>query len=59
MKGEHIAKYAQELASDIEAYQSKFSKYLQQNIKPETLSKQVEEVKKEMIAAFKGRGNEN
>ena len=59
VKGEHIVKYAEELSSDTEAYQSKFSKYLQQDIKPETLSKLVEEVKKEMIAAFKGRGNKN
>lgn len=59
IKGEHIVKYAESLASDTEEYQQKFSKYLQQNVKPETLPKHVEEVKKEMIAAFKSRGKKN
>jgi len=59
IKGEHIAKYAESIASDNEEYQAKFSKYLQQNTKPETLPKHVEGVKKEMVAAFKSRGKKN
>lgn len=59
IKGEHIAKYAESLASTAEEYKSKFSKYLQQQIPPETLPKHVEQVKKEMSAAFKSRGKKN
>jgi large subunit ribosomal protein L18 len=59
IKGEHIAKYAGSLASTAEEYKSKFSKYLQQQIPPETLPKHVEQVKKEMSAAFKSRGKKN
>lgn len=59
IKGEHIAKYAESVASGTEEYKAKFSKYLQQNTKPETLPKHIEEVKKEMVAAFKSRGKKN
>ena len=59
IKGEHIAKYAESLASTAEEYKSKFSKYLQQQIPPETLPKHFEQVKKEMTAAFKSRGKKN
>jgi large subunit ribosomal protein L18 len=59
IKGEHIARYAESLASDPEQYRSKFSRYLQQKIPPETLPKHVEQVKKEIAAAFKGRGKRN
>lgn len=56
IEGEHIAKYAENLASEVEEYKSRFSKYLQKEIRPETLPKHFEQVKKEMIAAFKSRG---
>jgi hypothetical protein len=56
LKGEHIAAYAQSLASEPEKYKSKFSKYLRQDIKPETLPKHFAQVKNDMLAAFKNRG---
>lgn len=56
IEGEHIAKYAENLASEAEEYKSRFSKYLQKEMRPETLPKHFEQVKKEMIAAFKSRG---
>jgi large subunit ribosomal protein L18 len=57
--GEHIAKYAESLASNAEEYQTKFSRYLQQEIRPETLPKHFAKVKEDMIAAFEGRGKKN
>jgi len=56
IEGEHIAKYAESLASNPEAYQSKFSKYLEQKLPPETLPKHFANVKKEIVAAFKSGG---
>lgn len=56
LRGEHIAAYAQNLASEPEEYQQKFSKYLQQDVKPETLPKHMAQVKSDMLAAFKNRG---
>jgi large subunit ribosomal protein L18 len=54
--GEHIAKYAEGLASNAEEYQGKFSKYLEQKIRPETLPKHFAKVKSDMVVAFKSRG---
>jgi large subunit ribosomal protein L18 len=59
IKGEHIAKYAESLASDVEEYQSTWSGYLKQEIKPETLPKHFEQVKKQMVEAFQSRGKKN
>ena len=59
VKGEHIAKYAESLASDVEEYQSTWSGYLKQDIKPETLPKHFEQVKKQMVDAFQSRGKKN
>jgi large subunit ribosomal protein L18 len=56
LKGEHIASYAQALAAEPEEYRSKFSKYLQQDVKPEALPKHFEQVKSDMHVAFKNRG---
>jgi large subunit ribosomal protein L18 len=56
IEGEHIAKYAGNLASDPEAYQRKFSKYLEQKLSPETLTKHFAEVKANMVVAFKDGG---
>ncbi len=55
--GEHIAKYAQSLASNTEEYQSRFSNYLKAKIPPETLPKHVAQVKTDMMKAFKTGGN--
>jgi large subunit ribosomal protein L18 len=59
VRGEHIAKYAESLADDVEEYQSTWSGYLKQEIKPETLPKHFEQVKKQMIDAFQSRGKKN
>jgi large subunit ribosomal protein L18 len=56
LKGEHIAAYAQSLTSEPEKYKSTFSKYLRQDIKPETLPKHFAQVKNDMLAAFKNGG---
>jgi large subunit ribosomal protein L18 len=56
LKGEHVAKYAENLSSNPEEYQSKFSKYLHQKVQPETLPKHVSQVKSDMMAAFKTGG---
>lgn len=56
INGEHIAKYAQSLASNAEEYKLKFSKYLDQKLSPETLPKHVAKVKTDMLATFKSGG---
>ncbi len=56
VEGEHIAQYAESLASNPEEYQSKFSKYLEQKLPPESLPKHFAKVKKEISAAFKNGG---
>jgi large subunit ribosomal protein L18 len=56
LKGEHVAKYAESLSSNPEEYHLKFSKYLHQKIQPETLPKHITQVKSDMIAAFKTKG---
>jgi len=56
LKGEHIASYAQKLVPQPEEYQSKFSKYLQQKVKPEDLPKHLAQVKTDIMTAFKNRG---
>jgi large subunit ribosomal protein L18 len=54
--GEHVARYAQDLVSNTEAYQSKFSKYLEQKTPPENLPKHFAKVKADITAAFKSGG---
>ncbi|NWF87019.1 50S ribosomal protein L18 [Candidatus Bathyarchaeota archaeon] len=56
IEGEHIAKYAETFASSAEEYQSKFAKYLEQKLSPETLPKHFTEVRTEILAAFKSGG---
>ena len=56
IEGEHIANYAESLASNPEEYQSKFSKYLEQKLPPESLPKHFAKVKTEILAAFKTGG---
>jgi len=56
IEGEHIAQYAESLASNPEEYRSKFSKYLEQKLPPEDLPKHFAKVKKEISAAFKSGG---
>lgn len=54
--GEHIAKYAENLASNPEEYQRRFSKYLEQKLPPENLPKHFIEIKTEILGAFKNGG---
>lgn len=56
IEGEHIADYAERLASNPEEYQSKFAKCLEQKLPPENLPKHFAEVKANIIAAFKSGG---
>jgi len=56
IEGEHIAQYAQSLASNPEEYKSKFSIYLKQKLPPETLPKHFAKVKTDIVAAFKVGG---
>lgn len=56
IKGEHIAHYAENLSSNPEEYQSRFSKYLKQKVSPESLPKIFEKTRKDLIAAFKTGG---
>ena len=56
IKGEHIAKYAESLASNAEAYQARFSVYLGQKLPPQELPKHFAEVKSQIMAAFKSGG---
>jgi large subunit ribosomal protein L18 len=56
IEGEHIAKYAGNLASNPEEYQSKFSKYLEQKLPPENLPKHFAEVKTKILSASKSGG---
>lgn len=56
LEGNHIAHYAQSLASNTEEYQSKFSNYLNMKVPPETLPKHVLQVKTDMMKAFKSGG---
>lgn len=56
MEGEHIAEYAESLASNPEEYQSKFSKSLEQKLPPENLPKHFAQVKANITAAFKSGG---
>jgi len=59
IKGEHIAQYAESLVANPEVYQSKFSKYLQQKIPPETLPKHFAKVKAEILGKLKGGGKKS
>jgi len=56
IEGEHVAKYAESLASNPEEYQAKFSKYLEQKLPPENLPKHFAKVKTDLVAAFKSGG---
>jgi large subunit ribosomal protein L18 len=56
IEGEHVAKYAASLASDPEAYQRKFSRYLEHKLPPEKITSHFAEVKSGIVAAFKSGG---
>ncbi len=57
IRGEHISSYARQLAEDdSEVYQQRFSKYLSKNLTPEQLPTHLNEVKANIIQAFKQDG---
>jgi large subunit ribosomal protein L18 len=56
IQGFHIAQYAKMLSASTERYMAAFSKYLENKIPPENLPEHFAEVKKAVIAAFKGGG---
>jgi large subunit ribosomal protein L18 len=56
LRGEHIVQYAKSLAANANEYQAKFSKYLEQKLPPENLADSFNELKKEIAASFKSKG---
>lgn len=58
IEGKHIVQYAGILVSNYEEYTRKFSKYLEQNLTPETLPQHFAKVKAEIITAFESGGKE-
>ncbi|MCD4759434.1 50S ribosomal protein L18 [archaeon] len=53
LSGKRIVEFAKKLATEKEKYEKQFSKYLKNNLKPEEISKQFEEVKNKIL------GNKN
>jgi len=56
IQGVHVAQYAKMLSANAERYAAAFSKYLENKVPPESLPEHFAEVKKAVIAAFKGGG---
>jgi large subunit ribosomal protein L18 len=56
ISGEHVAKYAKELSSDMAMYQAKFSVYLTNKLPPEELQKHFAEVKANIVKTYKNGG---
>jgi large subunit ribosomal protein L18 len=56
LRGEHIVQYAKSLAASTDEYEAKFSKYLEQKFSPESVADNFSELRKEIAASFKGRG---
>lgn len=52
VRGEHIARYANELKSDDKSYQKQFAKYLETDIPPENLPDHFEQVKQKIIEEY-------
>ncbi|UCC33646.1 MAG: 50S ribosomal protein L18 [Candidatus Bathyarchaeota archaeon] len=51
--GQHIADYANQLSSDSETYQKRFSKYMSRKFKPEKLPEHFSSIKESIISSFK------
>jgi large subunit ribosomal protein L18 len=58
IEGQHIARYAEILASNPEEYETRFSKYLEEKLPPESLPKHFAEVKKKITTMLRG-GNKS
>jgi len=56
LSGEHIVQYAKSLAPNAEEYQAMFSRYLEQKLSPESLADNFGELRKEITASFRSRG---
>ena len=55
--GEHISSHARQLAeAEPERYQQRFSNYLSKNLNPEQLPAHLNEVKSNIVQAFKQDG---
>lgn len=52
IEGRHIARYGEMLSEDPEAYQRKFSKYLERGLRPEELPEHFKTVKAKIEEAF-------
>lgn len=50
IKGEHIARYAEQLKSDEATYKARFSRYLERGLPPEKLPEHFDQVKQAVIA---------
>jgi large subunit ribosomal protein L18 len=53
IRGEHIAEYAEKLVTDPDEYQTRFSKYLEQELPPQKLPKHFSEAKTAIITSFR------
>lgn len=53
IKGQHIVAYAQQLASNPEVYQSRFSEQVSKGLPPEQLTKHFLSVKEKIVSSFK------
>ncbi|UCE43887.1 MAG: 50S ribosomal protein L18 [Candidatus Bathyarchaeota archaeon] len=51
--GQHIADYANQLSSDPDIYQKRFSKYMSRKFKPEKLPEHFSSTKESIISSFK------
>lgn len=54
--GEHVSKYAKDLASTPEEYQARFSGYLERKLPPEELQKHVADTKAKIAETYKSGG---
>jgi large subunit ribosomal protein L18 len=52
ISGQHVVDYANQLSSDPEAYQKKFSEHLSRGLRPEQLSEHFSSTKKKIIFSF-------
>ena len=52
ISGKHIMNYANQLSSEPENYQKKFSKYLSKGLRPEEFSEHFSEIKNKIISSF-------
>ncbi|MCW4016368.1 MAG: 50S ribosomal protein L18 [Candidatus Bathyarchaeota archaeon] len=58
ISGQHIADYAQNLMSDPEVYNQKFSKYLSKGLRPEKLPEQFSATKTKITSSFEKKVKE-